>query len=380
MRFLKHFSSYAGNLKLSGNSSKCLQTVFNISFLHDNEEISGDFLIHSPTKVSGAVLDEVNDSITNFVQRHGFNEKLYLDRVTGSSNFSAAIPNLSMERHKLLGNFVATHALVDDLFDLSPELSCPQHNIDMVYKMNLLLSEYFRCNALPIDSDIRVGYPIFNDFCRMYFEMGASLLECGRDLQYVYQGFDILVGGNVTQAKLERPKSKEEYLERKNNNFGTYFYFDLCCVLAGETLTHEVRESVLFRKFQSVLAKMVTLCLDPMTSFYDVSQGVKDDNYVFILRQQGVSTKDAVKATLLLHNRLFVEGLVLMSQLKEMNGISESDQRYLRSCFYTARAALEFTANNVLYNQNRNLTQKEIEDKDRVAKCVLDALHAMISI
>lgn len=387
MRLYRNLSSYSGNLKLSQRSSKYLQTVFNISFFHENEEITGDFLTHEPAKLSRAVIDEVGSSVTNFVKRHGFNTKNDLDRVTGPSSFSATIRNLTMERHKLLGNFVAAHLLVDDIFDLSPTLQqpdrCSPQYVDMVCRMNRFLSQYIRCNVLPIDKDIRAAFPRFEDGCRMYYETGAKLLEYGHGLEpleHVYRGFDSLVGGNVTQAKLGRPKSKEEYLERKSFNFGFVFYFELCCLLAGEgSLSEEVRESAVFQKFRKCLAIIGTLTIDPMSVLYDESQGLKDDNYTLILTKQGSSAKDAVKATIILYNRLFVESLVFLSQLDAMN-ISVKDQRILHLYYYVVRASLGFPTQNVLYNRNNKLKHEDIDDKDRAEKCVLDALHALPNI
>lgn len=90
-------------------------------------------------------------------------------------------------------------------------------------------------------------------------------MKIGCDLHYVHQGFDIFVGGHVDQVKFERPNTPGEYLRRKTNNFGLSFYFPLHGVLAGETLTEEVRNSAVYKKFEQVAATMCTLALDPMS-------------------------------------------------------------------------------------------------------------------
>ncbi len=375
MRLFQCLSS-ARNFNLP-KTTKYLQTVFNINFFHENTEITADFLVHSPTQFSTAVLHEVEANVFDFIKRHGFNTQRDLARATGTSNFAVVIPNLSMKHYKLIGNITTAHLFADDIFDRS-EFSSPQQ-IDMAQRMNKIMGEHFRCNALPISDDIRVTFPKFADVCRMYFELGASLLECSNDLQHVYEGFDILVGGNVSQAKLGRAKSAEEYLKRKTDNFGMLFYFDLCCVLAGEKLTPEIRSSAVFKKFQNVTAKMSTICIDPMSVVFDLSEGVNNDNYSAFLTQQGIGIKGAVKGAITRYNQLFVESLMLMSQLDEMN-IIESDRRYLHVYLYAIRAALEYARSHKIYNADKSLQYREIQDEGRAADCAVEALLAMRSI
>lgn len=360
-------------------SSNYLNTVFNINFNHKGEEISEDFLLHvAPiTDYPSTLFDQVVANVLEFTKRYGFTTPKEIRRATCAIYFSiSSSPNLTVEQYVTHAKTGATHLLVDDIFDRS-ELFNPQ-KVEMVERMTRLLSKYFRCDAAPIDADIREICPKFVSICQMYFELGESLVATGKELTWIYEGFDISVSGNITQLALPHPKSADEYLERKQGNIGMNFYFDVTCFLAGETLSYDVRKSGWFKEFQIVAGAMAALCIDPISFQFDTSEGLKHDNYSVILVQQGFSVKEAIKMSAIRYNQFFIKSIMLISQMDKIH-FSEADRRYLR-IYFTVISAIFHWASHTYNDAGKSMKFSEIQDEKRAVICVTEALRSISNI